>query len=308
MIDVDYFFEADALRHLCEDGKALTDLDLTEWEMLMRLSVGEVEVLGQSEEHYQRWRDQLKRDNITLDVPSAAWCRVPILSVAMSVEDAFSRLHEDGYAELATIDEPVIRLTQTGDLVTIRVDHDRAGYAPRAELYDVLAAFADRVRDDFLAVCPQLRDHRQLGWWFRGDDPPPPLEPYIIHLPAAKSHRVDWEALGHLLERLHDPQIPLEALLTHLNHDAALIRANVLFAHSARPATDVAITALTHAAWTQENTVRLMGTISVAHVAVAALLRLGTEDARTAAQRLLELWPEPDREDLMWYLKTENLE
>jgi hypothetical protein len=52
---------------------------------------------------------------------------------------------------------------------------------------------------------------------------------------------------------------------------------------------------------------RLMGTISVAHMGVASLLRSGNPEGVNAAHQLIEEWQGVDREDLIWYLKSESL-
>jgi hypothetical protein len=52
---------------------------------------------------------------------------------------------------------------------------------------------------------------------------------------------------------------------------------------------------------------RLMGTISVAHMGIANLLRSGNPKCVDAAHHLIEEWQGVDREDLIWYLKSESL-
>jgi hypothetical protein len=52
---------------------------------------------------------------------------------------------------------------------------------------------------------------------------------------------------------------------------------------------------------------RLMGTISVAHMGIASLLRSGKPECIDAAHQLIEEWQGVDREDLLWYLKSESL-
>ena len=54
------------------------------------------------------------------------------------------------------------------------------------------------------------------------------------------------------------------------------------------------------------NEIRLMGMISVAHVAIGCLYQTGTTPALGAATELLATWPEPDRSDLVWYLRSEG--
>lgn len=61
------------------------------------------------------------------------------------------------------------------------------------------------------------------------------------------------------------------------------------------------------AAMNPDNLLPLIGTISVAHVAVACLIRLGTHSATATANELVQSWKEPDRSDLIWYLRSEAI-
>jgi hypothetical protein len=67
------------------------------------------------------------------------------------------------------------------------------------------------------------------------------------------------------------------------------------------------LSALRDVATSPANQVRPTGTISVAHVAVGCLFRVGSGHAAGLAKDLLAHWPEPDRSDLLWYLKSEDL-
>lgn len=91
-------------------------------------------------------------------------------------------------------------------------------------------------------------------------------------------------------------------------HPSPVVRANALMhliAHVDHTNSVEGILKL--AAINPDNRVPLMGTISVAHVAVACLLRLGTHSATATANELLQAWPEPDRSDLIWYLRSEEI-
>jgi hypothetical protein len=57
----------------------------------------------------------------------------------------------------------------------------------------------------------------------------------------------------------------------------------------------------------KQQMTRVMGTISPAHVAVAALWTAHTSDALQAIQRLLATWPEPDRSDLLRFLTDQSI-
>ena len=91
-------------------------------------------------------------------------------------------------------------------------------------------------------------------------------------------------------------------------HPSPVVRANALMhliAHVDH--TDSVEGIMNLAAINPDNRVPLMGTISVAHVAVACLLRLGTSSGSATANELLQSWPEPDRSDLIWYLRSEEI-
>lgn len=52
---------------------------------------------------------------------------------------------------------------------------------------------------------------------------------------------------------------------------------------------------------------RIMGTISISHIGVACLLGVGSSKTKERVMQLLEHWPEPDRSDLLWFLKSESV-
>jgi hypothetical protein len=52
---------------------------------------------------------------------------------------------------------------------------------------------------------------------------------------------------------------------------------------------------------------RLIGTVSVSHIGITCLLATDTAHAREAVRNLFCTWPEPDRSDLLWLLKSEGL-
>jgi hypothetical protein len=52
---------------------------------------------------------------------------------------------------------------------------------------------------------------------------------------------------------------------------------------------------------------RVMGTISLAHIGVACLLLAASDLARSRVKTLIDAWPEPDRGDLLWFLRSEEI-
>jgi hypothetical protein len=140
----------------------LTDRGLLDWEMLMRLRIGAVEVFGHTDEEYRAWLERLQRYGLPQDVPSPAWTRLSVLWIAVCVEEAFARLHQEGRSDLPSL-ASVIYLEQAGETVAVFLSRERVGQAPLAEVQAAFAAYAERVRDDFLAICPALQTTSRLA-------------------------------------------------------------------------------------------------------------------------------------------------
>lgn len=115
--------------------------------------------------------------------------------------------------------------------------------------------------------------------------------------------------LQGLVDRVKSGMMRTEEVRDLLHHASPLIRANALEALVAPAKRDgELVDELAAAASDPANKVHLMGTISVAHLAVGCLLRVGTAEARQTAQALWSTWPERDRTDLTWYLESEGLQ
>lgn len=115
--------------------------------------------------------------------------------------------------------------------------------------------------------------------------------------------------IQRIVDRVKSGNLPTNEMRDLVHHQSPLVRANALesLVESAQH-TGILLDDLIKAALDTTNSVRLMGTISVAHVAVSCLLRVGTPEALQAAHRLWISWPEPDRKDLTWYLESEGLQ
>ena len=93
-----------------------------------------------------------------------------------------------------------------------------------------------------------------------------------------------------------------------LTHQSSIKRSDALLALARRAQEDEdLVDEIAAAANDPKNATRLMGTVTVSHIAVASLLQIGTPKAVAAAQRLIKVWPEPHRSDLLWFLKSEGL-
>jgi hypothetical protein len=102
--------------------------------------------------------------------------------------------------------------------------------------------------------------------------------------------------------------MPAAEVRSLLHHSSPLVRANalealVIPAQHDRGVVEEIVSAISDTA----NRFRLMGSISIAHVGVACLVRVGTTEALDAAKVLWSAWPEPDRTDLTRYLESEGL-
>jgi hypothetical protein len=53
---------------------------------------------------------------------------------------------------------------------------------------------------------------------------------------------------------------------------------------------------------------RYMGTVSVAHIGVACLAIAGSQEVCERLAGVLREWPEPDRSDLLWFLKSQEIQ
>lgn len=170
MVELEYILDVEALRIACQsdDAQMLPDYAFLELEMPARLRIGDVDVFGHSADEYEQWMRSLANHNLPSQVPLPAWTLLPVLSLAISSGDAFARLNAQGHADIDAIDAVIWLEQQRGPIVEIYMSRDRIGRASLAELQAGFASFAERVRQGFLSVCPQLRDHATLGPWFKG--------------------------------------------------------------------------------------------------------------------------------------------
>ncbi len=109
-----------------------------------------------------------------------------------------------------------------------------------------------------------------------------------------------------LIDRILTGATTFRELRELRQHPNALVRSNAIRALAPSPEVSEAIEELVAAAEDSANATRLMGTIRVSHLAVESLFRLGTPEAFRVAETLLCEWPEPDRSDLLWYLRSEG--
>jgi hypothetical protein len=117
-----------------------------------------------------------------------------------------------------------------------------------------------------------------------------------------------FKEIETIVDRLRSGQLPLGEVRSLLRYPSPIVRANALDAIAVQAkGNDDVIGELLAVVSDPANQMPLMGTVSVAHLAIACLLRLGTPKATEAANQLIMNCPEPERTDLIWYLKSEGL-
>ncbi len=105
-------------------------------------------------------------------------------------------------------------------------------------------------------------------------------------------------------------QVPTEKLLIKLDDVSRIVRARALATLARRSKQDETLINYILEAITDSVNMdsRLIGsTISVSHVGFAGLWEFGTPIAKKSLKNLLQGWAEPDRTDLLWFLKSQAI-
>lgn len=104
-------------------------------------------------------------------------------------------------------------------------------------------------------------------------------------------------------------QYSTQELMELLDSPSVIYRAHAVETLARRPGDDEAIgkRLLEVATKAKNRNDRLIGTVSIAHIAIASLLETGSHTMKENIKKLLDDWPEPDRSDLIWYLTNKNL-
>jgi hypothetical protein len=111
------------------------------------------------------------------------------------------------------------------------------------------------------------------------------------------------------IDRVRNGVVPTGELCDLLRHPSPLVRVNAANAlvDLARKTPNL-LEELVAAASDSANGFRLMGSVSVAHVIVGALVKVATAESVEAVKGLIRVWPDADLGDLEWYLRSEGLE
>ena len=109
------------------------------------------------------------------------------------------------------------------------------------------------------------------------------------------------------VDQVRSGGLPPSELRRYLSHPSPLVRVNAMEVLAADGSDPGAVSALQAAATDRRNRVRLFGVITASDVAIAGLLRIGSEAAVRAASGLISATREPHRTDLLEHLRSEGL-
>lgn len=114
--------------------------------------------------------------------------------------------------------------------------------------------------------------------------------------------------LQQTINIINGRHLPLDELRQFLTHPSPLVRANAVEAVAEHIHEDgPLLTEVIAFAENPDNSFRLMGSVSVGHIAVLGLLRTHCDAARRAGLDLVKIWPKADRQDLIWFLESEGV-
>ena len=111
-----------------------------------------------------------------------------------------------------------------------------------------------------------------------------------------------------LIDNLRSGNMTVDEIRPYLQDTAAVVRGHAIEAMAAKIADNPSLLQeVVDVILDQNNSIRLMGTISVAHVGLKSLVESSSLAANQKAKQLLVTWPEPDRGDFLWFLKSEGV-
>jgi hypothetical protein len=110
-----------------------------------------------------------------------------------------------------------------------------------------------------------------------------------------------------LAKELQGQTVGREKAIECLHHPAALVRVNAIWAIGRMAPEDPTLLVEIQRAFEDPlNQTPLLGGVKVAHIAVEALVRIGSVKSRALALALLEK-SGPDRDTIIWHLQSEGL-
>ena len=110
-----------------------------------------------------------------------------------------------------------------------------------------------------------------------------------------------------LIDRLKSGSMTVDEIRLNLYDNSAVVRCQAIEAMVAKIVSHPEVLhEVVNAIRDPKNAIRLMGTISVAHVGLKSLFG-SSQEAKEYAKQLLANWDETERDDLLWFLKSEGV-
>lgn len=110
------------------------------------------------------------------------------------------------------------------------------------------------------------------------------------------------------IDAVRSRKLSSRQLREYLSHRSPLVRANAIEIFAEHLSEDESLLSeIVLFATNPEHSFVLMGATTVAHWAVLSMLRSSCVAAREAGRELLRDWSEPERQDLIWFLRSEGI-
>jgi hypothetical protein len=110
------------------------------------------------------------------------------------------------------------------------------------------------------------------------------------------------------IDKLRSGRLGPDKIRQYLSHASPLVRANAIEASALLANQDIAlINDLRIAACSDANGISLMGNVTLKHIAIGCLLRIGSIEAKEAVECAIRSLSVAERENLLIYLESENI-
>ena len=110
------------------------------------------------------------------------------------------------------------------------------------------------------------------------------------------------------IDRLQSGSMKVDEIRPYLYDESAIVRSQAIAAMTGRIGSNSELLReVVDAIVDPVNSTRLMGTVSVAHVGLRHLFA-ASESTKKAARELVATWPASERDDLLWFLKSEGIQ
>lgn len=122
------------------------------------------------------------------------------------------------------------------------------------------------------------------------------------------------ESVQDVITRLQSNTLSLDEIVNLLESPAGLVRVNAIQALATyvnRTASSTEqeklIAQIADVATAEQSALRLMGSITIRHVAIGCLLRLGLPSATVQATQIVNALDASEKQDVAWYLNAYDL-